>query len=77
MKDWSKWGWDFWQSIARHVGTAGITWLGTNVATGATGWHTLETLPIALVLGGVLPTVFTFLQSNPVPPDTNNEDPKS
>lgn len=67
--DWSKWGEDYWTSLARHLGTAGMAWLGT-VAVNGTGmtWTSFKTLPLALLAGAVLPTTFTFIQNNPKPP---------
>lgn len=69
MRNWSKWGLDFWQSVVRHIGTAGMAWLGTNAVTGVDGKHSLETLPLALLFGAIMPSVFTFLQNSPIPPE--------
>ena len=65
-RNWSKWGFSFWAAIARHVGTAGLTWLSLGIKDGK---FKLNDLLLALLVGGVLPSVFTFLQSTPVPPD--------
>lgn len=62
--DWSKWGLDFFTSLGRHIGTAGMTWLGLGLNNGKVDWHDLW---IALLTGAILPTVFTFLQSSPTP----------
>lgn len=62
--NWSKWGRDFFSSLGRHVGTAGMTWLGLGVKNGMVDWHDLWA---ALLCGAVLPTIFTFLQKTPVP----------
>lgn len=65
-KNWSKWGHEFFKSLGRHIGTAGMTWLGLGIKDNQIEWHNLWT---ALLIGAVLPTTFTFLQSNPVPED--------
>lgn len=62
--NWQKWGLDFFQSLGRHIGTAGMTWLGIGIKDGAIDWNSLW---VALVAGALLPTIFTFLQRNPVP----------
>lgn len=62
--NWSKWGLDFFASLGRHIGTAGMTWLSIGVVNGKVDWQSLW---IAILTGAVLPTVFTFLQSHPVP----------
>lgn len=62
--NWQKWGMSFWQSLARHIGTAGMTWLGLGVKDGQIKWKDLW---VALLVGAVLPSVFTFLQSTPTP----------
>lgn len=64
--NWAKWGFDFWTSVARHVGTAGMTWLGLGIKDGKIQW---EDLWFALLVGGILPSVFTFLQKTPSPDD--------
>ncbi len=64
--NWQKWGRDFVQSLGRHIGTAGMTWLGLGLKDGVINWGSLW---IALLLGAVLPTVFTFLQKTPLPDD--------
>ena len=63
-RDWSKWGREFWSLIARHVGTAGLTWLSLGLKDGKVDWRSLW---VALLVGGILPSAFTFLQSNPCP----------
>ena len=62
--NWSKWGLEFWQSLMRHVGTAGMTWIGLGIKDGVVDW---KGLGVAIMVGAVLPTVFTFLQKNPIP----------
>jgi hypothetical protein len=65
--NWEKWGRDFWASIMRHVGTAGLTWLSLGLwKSGKVDWNDLW---VALLTGGILPSVFTFLQNTPVPED--------
>lgn len=68
--DWSKWGYDFFASLGRHIGTAGMTWLGLGIQNNRIDWKDLW---VAIVAGGILPTIFTFLQSFPVPPDEDNK----
>lgn len=62
--NWQKWGLSFWQSLARHIGTAGMTWLGLGVKDGKVDWGNLW---VAILVGAVLPSVFTFLQTTPTP----------
>lgn len=62
--NWSKWWLEFFKSFGRHLGTAGATWVGMYSTQGNIDWHSLW---VALVAGAILPCVFTFLQSNPVP----------
>lgn len=64
--NWQKWGLAFWSSLARHVGTAGTTFIALGVKDGKIEWHNLW---VAIVAGGVMPAVFTFLQSTPAPDD--------
>ena len=64
--NWKKWGFDFWQSLGRHIGTAGLTWLSLGVKDGRIQWRDLY---VAIIVGAVLPTVFTFLQTSPLPMD--------
>lgn len=61
---WNKWGITFFQSLGRHIGTAGMTWLGLGFKDGRVEWHNLW---LALLTGAVMPAVFTFLQTTPVP----------
>jgi hypothetical protein len=63
---WKKWGLDFFQSLGRHVGTAGLATLSTSYVEGKISWRALG---IGVLCGGIIPTVFTFLQTNPVPED--------
>lgn len=77
--NWEKWGLDFFASLGRHIGTAGLTWLSLGVKEGRVQWRDLW---IAILVGGIFPTVFTFLQSTPVPteepdPSVNPEPPKT
>lgn len=65
--NWSKWGRDFLASVLRHVGTAGLTTLSTSYVSGKMNWEVLLT---GVVCGGIVPTVFTFLQNTPLPDDT-------
>lgn len=62
--NWTKWGRAFWASVARHVGTAGLTWLSLGVKDGRINWRDLW---VALLVGGILPSAFTFLQATPLP----------
>ena len=72
--NWEKWGLDFYQSLGRHVGTAGMTWLGLGVKGGKLDWSDLW---VALLAGAILPTVFTFIQQPvPVEEDKSDEFPK-
>lgn len=72
--NWNKWGRDFFASLGRHIGTAGMTWLGLGVKDGQIEWHNLW---LALITGAVLPTVFTYLQSTPVPEETTVSTPQT
>lgn len=72
--NWSKWGRDFFASLGRHIGTAGMTWLGLGVKDGRIEWGNLWA---ALIIGAILPTVFTFLQTSPVPEDEPAKDEKT
>lgn len=67
--NWTKWGMEFWASLGRHIGTAGMTWLGLGLKDGKVNWNDLW---VAVLVGGILPTVFTFLQSKPTPDDDVN-----
>lgn len=62
--NWAKWGKDYWASLARHIGTAGLAWLGIGLGSGHIDWHSLW---YALVTGAFLPTTFTFFQNTPIP----------
>jgi len=64
--NWSKWGLDFWKSIARHVGTAGLAAMAICTKEGKFDW---KNFGIAILVGGVIPSVLTFLQSSPAPED--------
>lgn len=64
--NWQKWGKDFFASVLRHVGTAGLTWLSLGYKSGRVDWHDLW---VAVLVGGILPSVFTFFQNTPVPED--------
>lgn len=65
--NWNKWGRDYFQSLGRHIGTAGMTGLAACAIDGRVDW---KKLGAAVLIGGVLPTTFTFLQTNPIPEET-------
>lgn len=67
--NWKKWGLEFWASLGRHIGTAGMTWLGLGLKDGKVNWSDLW---VAVLVGGILPTIFTFLQRAPTPDDDAN-----
>jgi hypothetical protein len=62
--DWAKWGLEFWQSIARHVGTAGTTAMAACFIDGHFDW---KKFGAAILIGGVIPTTLTFLEKTPTP----------
>ena len=68
--NWSKWGLTFFQSLGRHIGTAGMTWLGLGIKDNVIEWHNLW---VALLVGAILPTFFTFLQNSPIPEEEIDE----
>ena len=68
--NWHKWGLTFFQSLFRHIGTAGMTWLGLGVKDGQVEWRNLW---VALLVGAILPTFFTFLQNSPIPEEEIEE----
>lgn len=65
--NWSKWGRDYFQSLGRHIGTAGMTALTACALDGRIDWRKLGA---AILIGGAIPSTFTFLQSTPVPEET-------
>lgn len=70
---WDKWGKDFLFSLMRHCGTAGMAWMGTNTITGQPAWSTFKTLPLAIMFGAVLPTLWTKLQNPPKDEDDTSD----
>lgn len=62
--NWGKWGRDFIDSVVRHVATAGLTAATTCYIDGRLDWRKFGS---ALLIGGVIPSVFTFLQKSPIP----------
>lgn len=71
--NWEKWGYDFVTSVLRHTGTAGLAALATATSTGKLDWHALGW---GILCGGIIPTVFTFLQKTPLPEDEEKPQPK-
>ena len=71
--NWSKWGLEFWASIMRHVGTAGMAALAVSYQNGKLDW---KSLGMGILAGGVIPTIFTFLQTTPVPDEEKVEENK-
>lgn len=68
--NWAKWGLEFWASLGRHIGTAGLTWLGLGAKEGKIDWNALW---VAILVGGILPTIFTFIQKTPTPIDEDEK----
>lgn len=71
--NWSKWGFTFWASVMRHTGTAGLAALSICYTDGIFAW---KKFGVAVLVGGVIPAVFTFLQNTPVPEDETEPKPK-
>ena len=73
MLNWSKWGTDFIASVLRHVGTAGLTAASTCAIDGRLDW---KRFGAAVLIGGVIPSVFTYLKDSPIPNDDNEPQAK-
>ena len=69
--NWAKWGLEFWKSVSRHSATAGSAYLAVlEVQKIPFSW---EGLGAAVIVGGVLRSVFTFLETTPTPDDDDEK----
>lgn len=62
--NWSKWGFEFWKSVARHTSTAALAALTICYRENVFDW---ENFGLAVLVAGLLRSVFTFLEKTPAP----------